>query len=792
MNSKQILDALTLEEKISLLSGSGTYDTKEIARVGLASIMMCDGPHGVRKRSDSESTDNLMHKSSAAVCYPSLAALGNSWDADLIEQVGAAIGREAREKNVQIVLGPGVNLKRNPLCGRNFEYLSEDPLLSGKLGAAWVRGIQGEGVGASVKHFCCNNQESLRMTQDSRLDERTLRELYLKPFEIVVKEASPASLMCSYNRVNGVYMSDHKRLLNDVLIGEWGFAGFTVTDWGAMNNRVAGIRARVSLEMPDSLGRFDADVKQALLSGELTQEDLDACLLPLLQQMESLRAPVVRRDPVDFEKQHAVARRAAANSAVLLKNDGALPLKTTERVCVIGAFAEAPRYQGTGSSRVNPYRVDTLIGGLNEIGAQFSYAPGFSLDGETAPGLADEAVRLAGNCDQILLALGLPEAFESEGFDRETLALPDSQNELVLRLAALGIPITVLLFSGGAVETPWADRVNAILSFGLGGEACGTACADVLYGKVNPSGKLAESWPMRYENHATSGFWGKDGKQVYYREGMYVGYRYYDTAGLPVRFSFGHGLSYTSFAYSELKAEENDVGFAVSFLLRNTGDCDGAEVVQLYLHAEHGAVNKPEQELRSFTKVFLRAGEEQQVVIFLPRDAFSHYDEEESGWCTENGAYELRIGTGSRDIRLRQTVVVRFGQAFEKTGQERYAAPNGMPTLADFERLYGKPLPLSAAYHRGTYDWNASLNELSKDSILARIIRWAGRKAITKGLGIKPDLSNPEYRMMVTVSETAPLRNLALSAPRAMTKGLVKFLLFTANGRLTNKKGRKQ
>lgn len=791
MDIDHIISKLTIDEKISLLSGNGTYDTKPILHAGIPSITLCDGPHGVRKRADFENTDNLLHKSSAAVSYPCLSALGNSWDVELLEQVGAAIGREARDKDVQIILGPGVNIKRNPLCGRNFEYLSEDPLLSGELGAAWVTGIQREGVGASVKHFCCNNQETLRMTQDSLVDERTLRELYLKPFEIVVKKASPSSLMCAYNRVNGVFMSDHERLIKQILFDEWGFSGFVVTDWGAMNDRVESIRARVSLEMPDSLGRFDADVKQALSSGELMEADLDESLRPLLQQILLLRESAKKSIAIDLNVQHAIARNAAAKSAVLLKNEGVLPFKTTERVCVVGAFAERPRYQGTGSSRVTPYRVESLLDGLNEIGSQYSYAAGFSLEDETALELADEAVRLAQSCDKTLLTLGLPEAYESEGFDRGTLALPAVQNELAERLFALGIPVAIVLYAGGAVEIPWVDRANAILSFGLGGEASGTACADVLYGAVNPSGKLAESWPIQYADHPTSAYWGKDGKLACYREGIYVGYRYYDTANIPVCYAFGHGLSYTSFAYSEVKLQEGDTGYDVSFRLRNTGDYDGAEVVQLYLHADHGAVYKPEQELKAFKKVFLNAGEERCVKLSLSYDALSHYDTLRNNWCTENGVYEIRIGSGSRDIRLRQPVTVCFGQGLEKRYFGWYDAPNGTPPLADFARLYGKELPQISSYRKGDFDWNASLDEMSKYSFLARIIRWAGRKTIAKGLGIKPDLSNPEYRMMTTISETAPLRNLALSAPKVMSKGFVNLLLRSANGIFYRKRRQK-
>ena len=792
MRIEEILKNLSLEQKISLLSGQGTYDTKSIPHQGIESITLCDGPHGVRKRADSESTDNLMHKSSAAVCYPCLSASANSWDEWLLSQIGANIAREARAKQIQIILGPGVNIKRNPLCGRNFEYISEDPLLSGKLGAAWVRGLQQEGVGASVKHFCCNNQEHFRMTSSSELDERTLREIYLKPFEIVVRESNPATVMCSYNRINGVFASDHARLMRDVLINEWGFTGFTITDWGAMNDRVAGIQARLSLEMPDSLGFFDDDIRAALAKGEISKSDLDDCLRPMLTKIMELNTCTQGAIPVDLESNHAFARSAAAKSAVLLRNDGTLPLRAKEKICVIGSFAQYPRYQGTGSSRVNAYRVDTLLDGLAEHGFDYCYEPGFQLTGEEDEQLLDQAILAANECDVILLALGLPESLESEGFDRESLSLPAIQNKLAARASTLDKRVVVVLYGGGAIETPWIDQVNAVLFMGLGGEAAGTATADVLSGCVNPSGKLAESWPIAYQDHITSSYWREDGQQAFYREGIYVGYRYYDKANIPVRFAFGHGLSYTTFAYSDIQIIPTTEGYRVSCSVQNVGNATGEETVQLYLRAKNGHVFKPEQELKAFQKRTIAPGEIARVELLLAREAFRHYDAQQAQWLIENGVYEIRIGSGSRDIRLCADISVAFGTEFPEVNCGWYQMIQGIPTVADLEQLIGRSIPRWESYHKGTYDRNSSLRELSQNSILARIILAAGRQTIAKGLGIKQDLSNPEYRMMVTVSETAPLRNLALSAPRSMSKGLVKFLLFTANGIKRKKKETKK
>ena len=626
MNTEEILKQLSLEEKISLLSGKGTYETKSIPQKGIDSIMLCDGPHGVRQRADSELTDNLMHKSSAAICYPCLSACANSWDEELLFQIGSHIAREARAKQIQVILGPGVNIKRNPLCGRNFEYLSEDPLLSGKLGAAWVRGLQREGVGASVKHFCCNNQEYFRMTSSSELDERTLREIYLKPFEIVVRESNLATVMCSYNRINGVFASDHVRLMRDVLVNEWGFTGFTVTDWGAMNDRVAGIRARLSLEMPDSLGFFDDDIRAALAKGVISESDLDDCLRPMLAKVMELNASAQETIPVDYESHHAFARSAAAKSAVLLRNDGTLPLRANEKICVIGSFAQHPRYQGTGSSRVNAYHVDTLLDGLTEHVFDYRYEPGFDLTGKADERLLDQAILAADDCDIILLALGLPESLESEGFDRELLSLPAIQNKLVERVSKLDKRVVVVLYGGGAMETPWIDQVNAVLFMGLGGEGAGTATADILSGRVNPSGKLAESWPITYQDHITSSYWQEDGQQAFYREGIYVGYRYYDKANVSVRFPFGYGLSYTTFVYYDLQIVPSAEGYRVSCSVQNVGNVTGEETVQLYLHAKNGHVFKPEQELKAFQKLKILPGESARVVLQLPKDSFCHYD----------------------------------------------------------------------------------------------------------------------------------------------------------------------
>jgi len=781
VSAKELLSQLTLNEKISLLSGCGTFCTKEISAKGVPAVKMCDGPHGLCKKVDITG-NNLAQESVRSICFPSLSSMANSWDEDLLREVGSYIGCEAQVEDIHIVLGPGVNIKRNPLCGRNFEYFSEDPLLSGKLGAAWVRGVQDQGVGVSVKHFCCNNQESERMTISSEVDERTLREIYLKPFEIAVKESNPATIMCSYNRVNGTFLSDNQRILREVLFEQWGYSGFVITDWGAMNDRVASVKARLSLEMPDSLGFFNESIRTALESGELTEREIDDCLEPMLNKILFLKRSEKRSMTYSIEEHHQFTRNAAAKCAVLMRNGGMLPLQQGEKICVIGEFANQPRFQGTGSSKVNPYRVDTILGSLNAYGVQYEYSPGFNVSRQNQPELLEQALELTSRYDDVLLVLGLPESYESEGFDRSSMELPAEQNELVRRIAAQGKRICVVFLAGGCVEMPWAQDVNAILYMGLGGEATGSACVDVLYGNVNPSGKLAETWPFEYKDHITSTFWLESPTQAIYKEGIFVGYRYFDTANIAVRFPFGHGLSYTLFAYESLEITQKENGFLVTFVIKNIGPMDGAEIVQLYTHPVSSIVNKPEQELRWFQKVILKVNEEVRVSVLLNKEIFEHYDIMNQAWCIENGEYEIRISASSVDIRLRKVVMVKFGQDNDEVEHSWYSSLKGIPTTADFEKESGRRIMPIPAYRRGTYDMNSSLVELSKHCLLARVILWAGRFAIAKTLGRKPDDSDPEFRMMMTVAQTAPLRNLALTAPHSMSGALARFIIRWANG----------
>jgi len=622
---------LTLEEKASLLSGKDFGTTKAIA--GVPSMRLADGPHGLRHQ-DAE-TDHLgVHDSRPATCFPTAAAAGSSWDPEVAAEIGAAIGREARAAGVTISLGPGVNIKRSPLCGRNFEYYSEDPLLSGALGASHVRALQNEGVGASVKHFAANNQETDRMRVSADVDERTLREIYFPAFEKVVTEAHPATVMCSYNKINGVYASQHRWLLTDVLRGEWGFDGVVVSDWGAVADRVAALAAGLDLEMPGTNGITDAEIVAAVRSGELDEAVVDQSVRRVATLSQLAGPP---SGTVDVEAHHALAKRLAVECAVLLKNDqAALPIAPGAEVAVIGEFAVEARFQGGGSSHVNPTRVDTALDSIRALGTSVSYARG----------LDDNAVEIAREAEVTVVFAGLQEIDESEGYDRDTIDLPADQVDLIRRVAAVSRRTVVVLSHGGVVALEgWHDEVDAILDCWLLGQAGGAAIADLLYGVANPSGRLAETIPLRLQdNPSYFNFPGEQG-HVRYGEGVLVGYRYYETAEVEVRYPFGHGLSYTSFETSDLSVTATgDDSALVSVTVTNTGSVAGKHVVQVYVATDAGPVRRPARELRAFTKIALAPGESRTVELALDRRAFAYYDIELSQWVVAPGDYTVQIG----------------------------------------------------------------------------------------------------------------------------------------------------
>ena len=657
MKNAEIIAKLNLEQKCALLSGAGTFTTRGCPKAGVPSITLSDGPNGVRKQAGA--ADHLgLNPSVPATCFPTAATVACSWDTALGEEIGRAMGEEAAAQEVAVLLGPGLNTKRSPLCGRNFEYFSEDPYLSGKMAAAYVRGIQSEGIAACPKHFAVNSQELRRMASDSVLDERTLRELYLTGFEIVVKEAAPKTIMSSYNLVNGTYANENAHLLQDILRRDWGFSGAVVTDWGGSNDHALGVKNGSTLEMPAPGGDAVRELLAAVQSGKITEADVDARLDELLTLVLDTSAAVQKHSrSFDADAHHALARRAATESAVLLKNDGGiLPLAAGARVAVIGDFAETPRYQGAGSSAVNSIKVDTLLDCLAQSGLQCAgFAAGFDRQGRPDADKKAQAVALAQKADTVLLCLGLDEIKESEGLDRVDMKLADNQIELLQAVEQANPNTVVVLNAGASLETPWLAHCRALVYGALGGQAGAGAMVDVLTGKVNPGGKLAETWANAYEETPAKDNFAGAGRTVQYREGLYVGYRYYQTAGVPVAFPFGYGLSYTSYAYSDLKVTADSVTLTVT----NTGARDGAEIVQVYIAKPGAEIFRPAQELKAFARVSLAAGESRTVTLPLDDKAFRYWNTRTNGWEIEGGRYEVRVGASSADIRLTANVDIR-------------------------------------------------------------------------------------------------------------------------------------
>lgn len=650
--------AMTIEEKASLLTGATGWTTTAVERVGADTVVVADGPHGVRRPADLASFDTEV--ATPATCFPTASALASSWDPDLVHEVGRAIGVEARALGVDVLLGPGVNIKRSPLCGRNFEYFSEDPYLAGELAVGYIDGVQSQGVGTSLKHFAVNNQETRRFTVDAQVDERSLREIYLPAFEAAVKRSRPWTVMCAYNSINGTLGSEHSRLLTEILRGEWGFDGLVMSDWGAVRDRVAAVRAGLDLEMPGPRPHRVAKVVEAVRSGRLDVSVVDAAaerVLGLGARVAARRAEEPEAPSVDAH--HALARRAAAESMVLLKNDGILPLHHVRRIAVVGRTARFAHYQGSGSSHITPTRLDEPLAELARLatGAEVVYAEGYPEGAEVRPDLIDEAVLLAQGADVVVVFAGLPAWKEVEGADRTDIGLPAQQVALIRAVTEAQPRTVVVLNNGSAVATrDWEDGAAAILEAWMMGQAGGGAVADLLFGRVNPSGRLAETFPLRLEDTPAYLSFPGDGDVVRYDEGLYVGYRWYDARALDVSYPFGHGLSYTSFGYSDVEASRSVFGpgdgVAVSVTVTNTGPVAGRDVVQVYVHAPDSPVSRAAQELRGFAKVALEPGESERVTVELGPRAFQRW-EDGTGWVTDRGRYELRVGSSSRDIHSR-------------------------------------------------------------------------------------------------------------------------------------------
>ena len=660
---------LTLEEKASLTSGADFWTTKAVERAGVPAMMLTDGPHGLRKQAGA--SDHLgLNESVPATCFPPAVALGSSWDAELAERVGEALGVESVIEDVAVILGPGINIKRSPLCGRNFEYFSEDPIVSGVMGTGLVRGIQSKGAGSSLKHFAANNQETDRLRSSSDVDPRPLREIYLRGFERVIKDAQPWTVMCSYNRLNGVYTSEDPWLLTTLLRDEWGFEGLVVSDWGAINDRVVGLPAGLDLEMPSSRGRTDAELVAAVRDGSLDEEYLDIAAGRILDLIRKVRARAAIAGPLDAAAHHTLAREAAGRSIVLLRNEGGLlPLSPARQVAVIGAFAANPRFQGAGSSQINPTRLDSALDGIRAVaGDSVSYSAGFPLgSADTADPVAlrDEAVAAASAAEVAVLFLGVPAEEESEGFDRTHIDLPAAQLELVDAVLAVNPNVVVVLSNGGVVALPFADRVPAILEGWLLGQAGGSATADVLNGAVNPSGKLTETIPLRLEDNPSYGNFPGELGHVRYGEGILVGYRWYDAKKLEVAFPFGHGLSYTTFGYGDATASLTASGdVIVTVPVTNTGSVAGREVVQVYTSLADSVVQRAPRELKGFAVVALEPDETTTVEVTLRRSELAYWDVRVDGWVVEGGEYVVEVGASSRDLRSRTSVLIE-GESVE-------------------------------------------------------------------------------------------------------------------------------
>ena len=647
MDIEKTVKSMTLEEKARAVEGKLFWFTQAYPELGIPEVQVSDGPHGLRKMYGEGQTIT-------SVCFPAACASACSFDTELLEEIGHTLGKECQAENVGVILGPAVNIKRSPLCGRNFEYISEDPYVAGKLSAALIRGVQAENVGTSIKHFAANNQEFERMYGSSEVDERTLREIYFPAFEIAVKESQPWTVMCSYNRINGTYSSENPWLLTDVLRKEWGFEGLVMSDWGAVSDRIAGIAAGLDLDMPGSGGVNNASIVKAVQEGTLSEEALDTAVTNILRMVDRFVSGR-KEETFDPEADHAKAVDAAKECIVLLKNEEkVLPLAKEEKVALIGGFAESPRYQGGGSSHINSFRVVSALSVAERYGA-FTYNRGFSPEkDETDEELQKEALAAAAEADKIVVFAGLPDVFESEAYDREHLQLPACQNRLITQLTTLGKPVIVVLHNGSPVEMPWADDVAGIVEAYLGGEGIGEAVMDVLYGHVNPSGKLAESFPRKLSDNPSYLNFPGTGHKVNYAEGVFVGYRYYDTKQMDVRFPFGYGLSYTDFRYANLRVSRDSFtaseGVTVSVDVTNTGDRAGKEIVQLYVADRTGSAVRPVHELKGFCKLSLEPGETKTATFKLDSRAFSWYDTESGDWYAANGSYTIEVGRSSRQI----------------------------------------------------------------------------------------------------------------------------------------------
>ena len=717
MKYKNLIDNMTLEEKASLCVGKDTWHTNEIERLNIPNIMMADGPNGLRIETKNDRIGDLeTPQSKTAVCFPTESTLANSWDENLVNEVAKAIGNAAKNAGVNILLGPGVNIKRSPLCGRNFEYFSEDPYLAGKLGIAYVKGVQENSVGVCVKHFAVNNQEYNRRLIDVIIDERTLKEIYLKAFEMIVKEAKPYSIMGAYNKINGKYCCDNKELINNTLYNVWNFDGIVITDWSAEDNRVEGIKAGTAIEMPADRANIKEQIIEAVKSGRLDEDVLDKVVDRILTTIYKLVKDANRTNNVEggnigvnaivdeeykntadeLEMEHNIALKAAEGSVVLLKNDDNILPINSKKIALIGDFAKNPRYQGAGSSKVNSYKVENAYDSFISLGYDIDYVKGYELgNSNNKYELQKEAIEVAKRNDIVLVFAGLTELEEAEGLDRNSLDIPENQNELIAEIAKVNRNVIVVLTNGAQILMPWKDSVKGIITGYLGGEAGAKAIVNCIVGKVNPSGKLAETYPLKIEDTPCyNNFPGTD-VLVEYKESVYVGYRYYDTVNKDVLFPFGYGLSYTNFEYSNLKIKQNNININLEFTIKNTGNVKGKEIAQIYISHSGNKIYAPKKELKAFTKIELEKGEEKKINIKIDRSSFEHYDAISKKWVVEAGTYKILIGKSSRDIVLEAKVEIFSDDVIldrnipecYKTGKIENVCDE------DFEAILGRKIP---------------------------------------------------------------------------------------------------
>ncbi len=769
MDINRIISQMTLEEKITLGTGADSWHTKAMPQHGIKSIKMADGPHGLRNQEGK--TDMIgINESTPATCFPPAVTAAATWNKELYAKEGEAIGKEAAAAGVSVVLGPGCNIKRNPLGGRNFEYISEDPYMAGKMAAAFINGQQSVGVSSSLKHFAANSQEYKRQNGNSLLDERTLREIYLTAFEIAVKESKPGTVMCAYNKINGTHCSDDKRLLTEILRNDWGFDGLVVTDWGAMNDRIAGYEAGCDLNMPGGSKYMEKAVMEAVKNGKLDESHVDQSvvrLLKLIEKSEDIQKP----KQIDWQAHHELAQIIAEQGAVLLKNeDQILPLDSKD-IVIIGNMAKEMRYQGTGSSHINPKMICNLTDALPEAT--------ICLCGDKEGHVSEaeiEAAKQAAKQQKIpVIVVGLPESYESEALDRQHMRLPEGYNHLVSAVAEVNENTVVVLLGGSPVELPWADQVKAILYMGLPGQAGGQAIANLITGEAAPCGKLTETWPLSYEDVICKDTFGQ--KDPEYREGIYVGYRYYEKAKKPVRFPFGYGLSYTSFEYRNLKID----GHSAELEVQNTGTMRGAEVVQLYIAPPQDGLHRSLRELKGFERVELDSGETAKIRFELDERSFAVWND---GWQVPEGNYRIEVGASSQDIRLSQKLYVAGVQLPKPAWQEGswYETLQDMPSREIWERLMGRSVPIAAEPKKGEFTMDNTCLEMKPYSLVMKVLYVVTKIFINRGFKGERSMDNPAYRMMITQALDCPLRAMVICGGGALSDGLAKGLLYMANG----------